>query len=116
MVRMCGRSACCTTSSRTHRTRNVCHCLDLDLVATGPDQPTAALRLDALVKAHIDWALSAGEAVLLDSPAPMEYWERFLAGVKLPSRQIDFHGDAARIRVAFTKIGILPATDHALAA
>ena|ERR1019366_6386338 len=96
--------------------QHVGHCLDLDLVATGPDQETAALRLDALVKAQMEWALRAGELALLDNPAPMEYWERFLSGVKLPSRQIEFQGDAARLSVAFTKIGILPAVDHALAA
>jgi hypothetical protein len=96
--------------------QHVGHCLDLDLVATGPDQETAALRLDALVKAQMEWAVRSGDPALLDNPAPMEYWERFLKGVKLPSRQIEFQGDAARLNVAFTKIGILPATDHALAA
>jgi hypothetical protein len=73
------------------------HCLDLDLVATGPDQETAALRLDALVKAQIEWALGAGGLALVDNPAPMEYWGRFLNGVKLPSRQIEFQGDAVHI-------------------
>jgi hypothetical protein len=64
----------------------------------------------------MEWAVRSGDPALLDNPAPMEYWERFLNGVKLPSRQIEFQGDAARLNVAFTKIGILPATDHALAA
>lgn len=76
------------------------HCLDLDLVATGPDAETASRRLDAIVKAQVETAIGSGNYALLNTPAPQGYWDRFLNGTKLPSRAIDFPG---------AKVGILPA-------
>ena len=92
------------------------HCLDLDLVASGPDAETAERRLDAVVRAHVEQAIGSGNYALLNTPAPMEYWDRFLKGAKLPSREIEFRFNHLPIEFPATKIGILPAADQPLAA
>ena len=40
--------------------KHVAHCLDLDLVTVASTQTDAAIKLDKLVKAHIELALATG--------------------------------------------------------
>lgn len=55
----------------------VAHCLDLDLVATGPDMEAAEHTLNVLVKTHIDFALTHGNSVMLEQRAPKDFWDQF---------------------------------------
>jgi hypothetical protein len=59
---------------------HIAHCLDLDLVATGKDREEAALKLDRLVKAHIELALASGHLANLATSAPQHFWKQFADG------------------------------------
>ena len=60
--------------------KHVAHCLDLDLVATGASRDAAAAKLDNLVKAHIELALSTGQFANLATKAPQSFWNSFADG------------------------------------
>jgi len=63
----------------THKSENgrvVAHCLDLDLVAVGPDFETAEHRLNFLVSGHIASAIATGSMLLLAHKAPQSYWDK----------------------------------------
>jgi hypothetical protein len=93
------------------------HCLDLDLVATGPDNSTALERLDALVKAQIEYALGSGNHGLLGTKAPQSYWNEFSAGTKLPSRHIQIRIPAlVPMNTPWSDVSILPAKAMAVSA
>lgn len=57
----------------------VAHCLDLDVVAVGPDRETAVRRLNAVVIGQISLAIGSGNILLLNHKAPQEYWDRWNA-------------------------------------
>jgi hypothetical protein len=61
--------------------KTIAHCLDFDLVVVHSDQEEAIQRLNAVVKAHIEFALNQGTYAQLSTPAPNEYWERFNKGI-----------------------------------
>ena len=63
--------------------QHVAHCLDIDLVAVGKSQTEAAVRLDRLVKAHIEYALATGEMASLKTRAPQSFWKQFLDGTRI---------------------------------
>ena len=59
----------------------VAHCLDLDIVATATNSDEEAIRrLNILVQSHINQACTLGNYSALSTPAPQEYWDRFMAG------------------------------------
>jgi hypothetical protein len=53
----------------------VAHCLDLDLVTSGPNMEQAEARLNATVLAQIGTCYTAGNFSQLAVKAPAEYWE-----------------------------------------
>jgi len=58
----------------------IAHCLDLDIIATGPDMKEAERRLDVLVVYYIEEALKYGNYAALDKPAPNSEWAKFESG------------------------------------
>jgi hypothetical protein len=64
--------------------RVVAHCLDLDLVAVGKDRAGAEHRLNALVRAQVAGAYSAGNYSLLFFHAPVEFWNAMKQAEDLP--------------------------------
>jgi len=63
----------------------VAHCLDLDLVAVGKDRAVAEQRLNAIVRAQISAAYSAGNYTVLFFHAPPEFWQAMQHAQNLPS-------------------------------
>ena len=59
------------------------HCLDLDLVAEGPDIQAAGKKLDGLVKVQIELSLATANLANLATKAPLSYWKEFLAGTPI---------------------------------
>src|SRR3990172_10019503 len=55
----------------------VAHCLDLDLVATGPTAEAAMDELAGAVEAQLWYARAQHNFEYLFRPAPAEAWERF---------------------------------------
>jgi len=62
------------------RGQHVAHCLDLDLAAAERTAQKAVQKLDALVKAHIELALSTGQFANLATQAPQNFWNKFADG------------------------------------
>jgi len=58
----------------------IAHCLDLDLVATGQNCEEAAMKLDRLVKAHIELALATQQLANLATKAPQSFWDEYADG------------------------------------
>ena len=54
--------------------------MDLDLVASAKDDKEAVRRLNLLVKAYVWQVLRSGDYYALLTPAPQEYWSKFLKG------------------------------------
>jgi len=71
--------------------RYVAHCLDLDIVATGPSQENALDKLDDLVKAHIEVALATGQLENLSTKAPSSYWRQFIDGERIEVQRKTLH-------------------------
>ncbi len=95
----------------------VAHCLDLDLIATGPDQETALSRLNAVVKAQVEFALTHGNFDLLSTRAPNKYWEQFQAGHRLPSIQIEFRvPEVIPVHDELAHVGVLIPAEAQIAA
>ena len=61
----------------------VAHCLNLDLVVSGPTMEDASRRLDELVVFHVENILFGGRYQDAFTPAPQEYWDRFTASKEL---------------------------------
>lgn len=88
--------------------KHIAHCLDLDLVAVGDDCQKTALKLDRLVKAHIELALATGQLANLATKAPNKYWDQFAKGkpVKL---------DPATLHIQIPEsVQIIPLSDSEL--
>lgn len=54
----------------------VAHCLDVDVVATGPTVEEAVRALNVLVKSSLEYAVGCSDYSCV-TPAPEAYWERF---------------------------------------
>lgn len=67
----------------------VAHCLDLDLVATGPDRDVAEKRLDTLVRAQIKTIVNRLTFADLNFAAPHEYWEKFYEGEEFKKAHLE---------------------------
>jgi hypothetical protein len=67
----------------------VAHCLDLDLVATGPDRDTAERRLDTLVRAQIRTIVNQLNFADLNFQAPQEYWDQFYEGEEFKKTKLE---------------------------
>jgi len=67
--------------------KDVAHCLDLDLVASGKTREEATKRLTAIVKAHVELALDRGNYGSLATAAPKKYWELFFNGKPTPTHK-----------------------------
>jgi len=91
--------------------KHVAHCLDLDLVATGPSRQEATAKLDRLVKAHIELALTTGQLLNLVTKAPNKFWDQFASGqpVKLdpPTLHIKIPDSIQVIPVSDSELKIL---------
>ncbi|HXT87353.1 MAG TPA: hypothetical protein VN745_10045 [Verrucomicrobiae bacterium] len=71
--------------------KHVAHCLDLDLVATGSSRDDAGVKLDALVKTHIELSLATGQIGNLQTRAPQPYWIRFHNGKRVTLHPATIH-------------------------
>ena len=66
----------------------VAHCLDLDLVATGPTAEVAMDELAGAVEVQLWYARAQDNFEYLFRPAPAEAWERFGEILKVPHHTI----------------------------
>jgi hypothetical protein len=92
----------------------VAHCLDLDLVATGPNRDVAELRLDTLVRAQVKTIVTRLTFADLNFKAPEEYWERFYEGEEFKKAQLEL--EVPPIVVAVEQKVHVPVFMRALAA
>jgi len=67
----------------------VAHCLELDLVAAGPDKEIAERRLNSLVRAQIKTVARRFNFADLNFSAPPEYWDRFYEGQEFKKAQLE---------------------------
>lgn len=67
----------------------VAHCLNLDLVATGPNRDVAEQRLDTLVRAQIKTIVTRFTFADLNFSAPQEYWDRFFQGQEFKKAELE---------------------------
>ena len=64
--------------------RVVAHCLDLDLVVTGKNQPEAEHRLNAVVRAQFANSYRTGNIAPLYHRAPFKFWSELKIAHPLP--------------------------------
>lgn len=57
----------------------VAHCLQLDIVATGPTEEQAVSDVLDLVQAQIDFATANDNLESIMKPAPLDVWQRLLS-------------------------------------
>ncbi len=53
------------------------HCLELDIVAEGPDKQEVLEEIQGLITAAVDYAFSNDNLAYLYRPAPRDVWEAF---------------------------------------
>lgn len=60
----------------------IAHCVDLDIVATGPTTHEAARRLAEAVSAQLDYARDEDNYAYLFHPAPPDAWQRLASAIQ----------------------------------
>jgi hypothetical protein len=95
----------------------IAHCLDLDLVATGQSCEEAAVKLDRLVKAHIELALATQQVANLATKAPQSFWDQYADGkpIELEPRtiRIQIPESVQIVPVSESKLRIVARAAHA---
>jgi hypothetical protein len=69
--------------------RAVAHCLELDIVASGPDRAQAEDSLDALVLVQIASCFRNGNWTQLKVKAPFEFWQAIEDAKSLEKRHLE---------------------------
>jgi hypothetical protein len=97
--------------------KHVAHCLDIDLVATGDTREKAALKLDSLVKAHIELTLATRQFENIATRAPRIYWDQYTEGkpIELDPRtlHIQIPESVQIVPVSESKLRVLARAAHA---
>jgi len=88
--------------------KHIAHCLDIDLVATGDSREKASLKLDSLVKAHIELTLATRQFENLATRAPQVYWDQYTGG-----NPVDLEPRTLRIQIP-ESVQIVPVEDSKL--
>lgn len=65
------------------------HCLELDLVAVGPNREVVEMRLDSLVRAQIKTIATQFNFADLSFSAPSEFWQQFYEGKEFRKTQLE---------------------------
>lgn len=95
--------------------RAVAHCLDLDIVTSGPNREEAERSLDALVLLQITTCFVSGNFPQLDTKAPFEYWQSLTHANRLDNKELEIEVPPVVLPVA-RKIALPVARSERLAA
>jgi hypothetical protein len=97
--------------------KHIAHCLDIDLIATGDTREKAAVKLDSLVKAHIELTLATRQYENIATRAPQIYWDQYTEGnpVELEPRtlRIQIPESVQIVPVPESKLRVLARAAHA---